>query len=331
MERPPTLKEIATQTGVTANTVSLALRDSPLVAPETKARIREAARDMGYVYNGVAQSLRRGKSRTVAIVLGDISNLLFAILTRALEGELRPRGYQVMIFSTEESPEWELRAIKTAISQQVGGVILCPCQQSREGLDLLRRHGIPCVLMGRYFADVEEDAVFWDDRAGGILATRHLIERGCRRILFLNGPLWLSSARERGAGYRQAMEEAGLEPLEQVISALARDAQSMLAEAWKSAAPIDGLFAFSDLIALEAARWVQEQGLFIPQQVRMVGFDDIQSHIGLPFGLSSVAADKQEEASQIVSLLLRRMEDADAPPRQIRIPVCLSARRSSEG
>lgn len=331
MKKPPTLKEIAGRTGVTANTVSLALRDSPLVTPETKARIQEAARDMGYVYNGVAQSLRRGKSRTVAIVLGDISNLLFAILTRALEGALRSSGFQVMIFSTEESPERELQAIKTAISQQVGGVILCPCQQSREGLKLLRRHGIPWVLMGRYFADAEEDAVFWDDRTGGTLATRHLIAKGCRRILFLNGPLWLSSAVERREGYLQAMEEAGLEPFEQGISALARDAQPTLARAWASAEPIDGLFAFSDLIALEAARWIQERGLLIPRQVRVVGFDDIQSHIGLPFGLSSIAADKQDEARQIVSLLFRRMEDADAPARQIRIPVHLAVRSSSEG
>jgi len=327
----PTLKSIAERTGYTANTVSQALRNSPSVAQETRDQIRKVAREMGYVHNVVASSLRSGRTHTVALVYGDVSNMLFAIKIRELEEELRKRGYQVLILSTDEDQELERRAIHTAISRQVDGVVLCPCQKGREGLRLLEQHRVPYVLSGRYFDDFDCDSVVWADYKGGLIATRHLIERGCQRILLLNGPEIISSARERGRGYRDALQEAGLTPVERsVSSSMAGGVRSALDELSAQGLRYDGIFAFSDLMALEAACWLNEHGIRIPEDVRMAGFDDILSHMCIPFGLTSIAADKKLETLYAVELLLNRIEGRPEHPAERRtMDVELVARTSS--
>ena len=327
----PTLKSIALRTGYTANTVSQALRNSPSVAQETRDQIRKVAREMGYVHNVVASSLRSGRTHTVALVYGDVSNMLFAIKIREMEEELRKRGYQVLILNTDEDPELERRAITTAISRKVDGVVLCPCQKGREGLRLMEQHRVPYLLSGRYFEDVDCDSVVWADYKGGLIATRHLIERGCRRILFLNGPEIISSARERGRGYRDALEEAGLTPVERSVPSMSGGVRGALDQLKTEGIRYDGIFAFSDLIALEAACWLTEHGLHIPEDVRMVGFDDILSHICIPFGLTSIAADKRRETLQAVELLLGRIEGrTDRPGERRTMDVQLVARASSK-
>lgn len=326
----PTLKSIAEHTGLTTNTVSLALRNSPLVAPETKKRIKEAARELGYVHNVLAGSLRSGRSYTVAVVFGDVSNQLFAIKIGELETLLRKKGYQLLILNTYEDEAIELRAIKTAVSRHVDGVVLCPCQKSRESVAMLEQYGLPYVLSGRYFDDLSADSVVWDDKKGGYLAARHLLDRGCRRVLMLNGPSEISSARERAQGYRQALEEAGAPPLIRSVSSLAGGVYEALDALRAEGADYDGLFAFSDLIAFEAACYLQERGAALPGGVRMVGFDDILSHVRIPFGLSSVSADKKDEMACVVELLLDQIE-AKAPRESVRrvLDVKLVERESS--
>lgn len=327
----PTLKSIALKTGYTANTVSQALRNSPSVAQETRDQIRKAAREMGYVHNVVASSLRSGRTHTVALIYGDVSNMLFAIKIREMEEELRKRGYQVLILNTDEDPELERRAIHTAISRKVDGVVLCPCQKGQEGLRLMEQHRVPYLLSGRYFEGVDCDSVVWADYKGGLIATRHLIERGCRNILFLNGPETISSARERGRGYRDALSEANLTPVERSVPSMSGGVRGALDQLKTEGIQYDGIFAFSDLIALEAACWLTEHGLRIPEDVRMAGFDDILSHIAIPFGLTSIAADKRQETLRAVELLLSRIEgNQDRPGERHTMDVQLVARASSK-
>jgi LacI family transcriptional regulator len=326
----PTLKSIAERTGYTVNTVSQALRGSNSVAAETKRLIKKTAREMGYVHNVLASSLRSGRTFTVALIFGDVSNLLFAIRIRELEAALRKHGYQVLIINTEEDADLERRAVKTAISRQVDGVVLCPCQKDRASLDMLSQYRVPYVLSGRYFEDVACDAVVWDDYTGGLLATRHLIERGCRKILFLNAPDIISSAKERARGYAEALETAGIPPVIRNVSTMAGGVRCALDELAQQGATYDGIFAFSDLMALEAACWLEEHGLAVPEDVKMAGFDDILSHVSIPFGLTSIAAEKKLETQNTVELLLRRMENPqDLRCETRRMDVRLIARKSS--
>ncbi|MDD3242462.1 MAG: LacI family DNA-binding transcriptional regulator [Eubacteriales bacterium] len=313
----PTLKTIAQAVGVTANTVSLALRDSPLVAPATKERIREEARAQGYVHNVLAASLRSGRSRTVALAFGDIGNPLFAQKTKRLEAALRARGYQVMILNTNEDPAQEEAVLRLAIQRKADGVILCPCQQGREGPDLLRRHGVPCLLLGRQFSALQEDTLVWEDEQGGYLATRYLLQRGCRRIVYLSAPRCISSAWLRGQGYARALAQAGVAydaALVRELSPMGRDAAAVLKTLDGG---FDGVFAFNDLLAWESAG-------ALPAGFPLVGFDHIAAALNVPFALPSVAADMEAEAQQAVALLLARIEQPDAPVTLHTLPVHLA-------
>lgn len=329
-KRKPTLKDVAERVGVTGNTVSLALRDSPLVVEETKARIRKAAREIGYVHNALAGSLRTGRSNTVALVMGDIANLAFAHRIKALEQTFRREGYQVLILNTDENPRAELKAIRTAISHQVDGVVLCPCQQDRAAVEMLQAQGLPFVLIGRSFPDVTLDAVVWNDRGGAETVTRHLLRQGCESVVFLNGPGYISSAAERRAGYEQAMLAEGRTPFVISAGSVSGSVGSALEALWAERGGCDGLFVFSDLMALEAADWLMKRGLSIPGDVAIAGFDDILSHVSLPFGLTSVGCDWSVEAEKTVARLIRRIEDPDAEPGEDRLPVNLTSRTSTQ-
>lgn len=319
MARPqrPTIKTIASEANMTANTVSLALRDSPLVKLETKAMILEIAARQGYVPNVLAESLRSGRSRFIALAFGDVGNPLFSMKTKKMENELRKRGYQVMILNTNEDPKREVEALRTAVSRKVDGIILCPCQQGREALDMLRQYHVPCVLVGRYFDDELEDAVVWDNEEGAYLATRHLLQLGCRRILHVRILVELSTVKERYAGYARALHEAGIEPQEDLL--LVTD-HGKVAEALKTVCvPYDGIFAFSDTLAWETA-------CYTPMNLPIIGFDDIQSFFSVPIAIPSIAADLDQETKKVVDLLLARIEAPERPTSRVILPVHLALR-----
>ena len=298
-DRRVTLKDIAEKTGFTVNTVSQALRGSPKLREETKAAIRAAAKELGYVHNALAGSLRSGSSRTIAIIVGDTSNLRFSIQLHAFELAFRTLGYQVIVMNTDETAQYELDAVKNAVRSSVDGVLLCPCQKSRA------------------------------DERGGYLAGQQLAQAGCRHILMLNVPDSISSARERESGFRRALSEAELTPHLLRTAPGGADLEPALGRYLDRYGCPDGIFAFSDLLALDAACCLQGRGIRIPQDVRLIGFDDILSHIRLPFPLSSVSADKTLETSLAVDRLLACIRGEAPQQTLIRIPVHLELRESS--
>lgn len=329
-ENPPTLKDIAQSVGVTANTVSLALRDSPLVAKKTKARIQEAAREMGYVQNAIAGSLRSGRTHTIAVVMGDIANPLFAAKIKALECALREKHYQMMIFNSDEAPEQELNAVHTAISRKVDGVIICPSAHSENAVALLKQHGVPCVFSGRMSASENQDCVVWDDRRGGYLAAKHLLDCGCKKNVWLGVTQRISSARDRKLGYLAALEEAGIVPDPDLIveaSPTGGDVATVLEPL--VARDIDGICAFSDLIAWEAACFLEEQGLRVPEDIQLTGFDDVSSYLRIPYKLTSVAADLEQEARETVRVLRTRIQSPNHPVTVRKIETWLNVRNST--
>jgi LacI family transcriptional regulator len=315
----PTIKTIAREAGVTANTVSQALRDSKLVTADTKTKIMEIARSQGYVPNVLAESLRSGRSRTVALVFGNLGNPLFAMKTQKMEHLLRQLQYQVLILNSNEDKDQELEVIQTAISRKVDGVVLCPSQKGRAALDLLKKHDVPCVLVGRSFREMQEDAVVWDNETGGYMATSHLIHLGCKRILYICGAKYVTTSWERYDGYVRALREAGL-PFDERLIIYPYDTEGGLEAALKAVeTPYDGIFAFSDMLLWETA-------CHVPKSMKMVGFDNIQSFFALPISYSSVATDMDEETRNVIDLLLSRIEDPERPTQKVVLPVQLVVR-----
>ncbi|MDO4547770.1 MAG: LacI family DNA-binding transcriptional regulator [Clostridia bacterium] len=326
----PTLKTVAQLTGFTTNTVSLALRDSPRVAKQTKEKIIAIAQQVGYVQNAIAGSLRSGRTNTCALVMGDIANPLFAIKIKAMEREFRKLGYQIMIFNTDEDAKQELDAVYTAISRKADGIVLCPCQKDEDALNLIRQYDMPCVLSGRYTEPQLEDAVIWDDRKGGYLAAKHLISRGCRKIAWLGVTQRISSARDRKLGYLEALGEAGIAPDPEWVvetSPIAGDIEDMVMKLMASG--VDGICAFSDLIAWEIICCLEKKGIKVPQSVRLTGFDDAQKYMHIPYRLTSISADVNAEAVEVARLLSLRMSQRDRPISICRMDTSLMEGASS--
>jgi LacI family transcriptional regulator len=260
------------------------------------------------VENSIAQSLRLGYTNTIAVIIGDVSNPFFAIQMKEVETYARRAGYNTFLINTNEDEQQEEIAIKSALNQMVAGIIICPTQKSDKNILFLKKSGIPFVLQGRRFSDLDTDYVVVNDELGGYLATHHLIEKHHHNILCLHGPLFISSARERLAGYERAMREAGF-PIDPALEVEVPALGEGFSEAFLSV-PFDsysGIFAFSDMVAWEAWAALKEHGLDVPKDKALIGFDNIESRLVLPFNMTSVSSFKGKMAMLSVDILLKRI------------------------
>ncbi len=323
-----TLRDVARATGFSINTVSHALKDKSDISAATKERIQLAARDLGYIADSVAGSLRSGVSRTIAVILGDMSNPHFGLWVREIETSAFRRGYSTLIINTDEDEQVEQEAIKAAVGKRVDGIILCPTQKSDRNLILLKSVGIPFVLIGRRYPDPDLNYVVPDDVEGGRLAAGYLLDKGCRHILMLNGPAHISSARERYEGYCKAHAEHGLtaDP-RRLLSVGVQSGQCRRAieRVQAEGLEFDAVVAFSDLLALETLAALKSR------PVPVVGFDDILSGMLLPVSLISAAPETNAVASHAVGRLMelmtaRQQKTAAGKPVQIVLPVRLYSR-----
>jgi LacI family transcriptional regulator len=295
--------------------------------------IQKTAKEMGYINNSLASSLRSGSTKTIAIIVGDISNPHFAIMVKEIEKSIRKQDYVSLVLNTEESNELEEKAIHTAIGKQVDGIIICPVQKSVDNIDFLKRTGVPFVLLGRRFEREDFDYVVCDDTNGGYLITKHLIEKSHRNILFLNGPEHISSSRERLAGFNKAMQESGIEIQQDLVFEVgitSGDTRQVLKNAINEGKKFSAVIAFSDLMAWEAIFTLNKKGLLVPQDIAVVGFDNIQSRFFFPVPLTTVSNSKGKMSRRAVDLLLRKMHNPDLIQiNQIVIDTTLVIREST--
>lgn len=321
-----TLKDIAEKTGYSVNTVSRALRGKDDISAATQALIRKTAEEMGHISNTIASSLRSGYTNTIAVVLGDISNLHFATMMKEIEEYARAKGYTTILLNTNENTDQERQAIQVALSKGVDGILICPTQKNRKNIEYLKGIGKPFVLIGRRYADPDVNYVVCDDELGGYQATKYLLERGHRRILMLHGPMYISSAAERLAGYLRAHREMGvpvLPELVQEVPVIANGCSSVLAEVQRQNIAFSAIFAFSDMLAWDAWSYLHKKGFSIPAQCSIVGFDNIQAVLPIPFHLSSIASRDQKMSIAAVKILLDLIQDTAAPAQHAVLPTCI--------
>ena len=306
------LKDVAKETGFAINTVSRALKDKEDISEATRTHIKEAAKRMGYINNSLAGALRSGTTKSIAVILGDISNPHFSILVKEIERTARKHNYSTFIINTDESCDLEEEAIHSALGKKVDGIIICPTQKSVDNIKLLQKTGVPFVLIGRYFKELQTDYVVCNDINGGYLATKHLIERGHQRILFLNGPLYISSAYERLEGYKLALKESGIKydaALVQEMSITSGESKKIVKKILEDQVKFTAVFCFSDMIAWETIYMLNKSGLKVPQDIAVIGFDNIQSKLSFPIPLTSICTSKSKMSCRAVNILLKRISN----------------------
>ncbi len=327
-----TLTDIAARAGVSRSTVSLVLRESPLVAARTRARVESAIEALGYVYNRHAANLRSGSSRTAGFVVCEITNPFYALLTAGVDEALDASGFVAFLGNTAEQTDRQRRFLTRMHEQGVDGFILCPAEGTRPGfLKEANCASVPCVLALRRVPGFTGDYVGPDYRLGADLATEHLIALGHTRVAFVGGARRIAPLAERQAGYRNALRRHGLEPGPVVPCPADRDGglRAVAAVAQGGDAPPTAIVCYNDLVAFGVMLGLADRGLRPGRDVAVVGCDDVAEAALHRPALTTIATDPRGVGREAARLLLRRIaRPGDHAAEQIILPPRLVVRQS---
>lgn len=328
-----TLRDVAEAVGVSARTVSNVVNGYVHVSPEMRRKVQEACDRLGYYPNAMARNLRTGRTRLLALVVPEIAIPYFAELAQAVISEARKVGYGVLIDQTDGDIERERELISSIAGRQMfDGLIFSPIAIGGE--DLRAGLNMPTVLLGEHIPDSSLTHVAIDNVSAAEEATRHLLDRGRRRIAAIGAGARGETADLRTVGFLAAHTAAGLEVKPDQLVCVAEfhrdDGAAAMRRLLDSGSPPDAVFCYNDLLALGAARAALERGLRIPEDLAIVGFDDIEEGRYHTPSLTTVAPDKAELARTAVAHLLARIEGYPLPaPDELRIPHRLVVRESS--
>jgi LacI family transcriptional regulator len=327
------IRDVADRAGVSVGTVSNVLNHVDRVKEDSVRRVHEAIAELGYVRNDAARQLRAGHSLMVGLVVLDVRNPFFTELARGAEREAARHGLSVVLANSDEDVAQEARHIDLFEQQRVRGILLSPYQEVGPRLRRMRDRGIPAVLVDRRGADDSFSSVSVDDETGGYLAARHLLDTGRRRILFAGGPLDMRQVEDRLGGARRAVAEvpgAVLETLPSVASTVdaGRLAGDQVAALAASERP-DAIFCANDLVALGVLQGLLTNGIRVPQDVALIGFDDIDFAAAAAVPLSSVRQPSNLMGETAMRLLLESADDPGRVPEHIVFQPELVARAST--
>ncbi|HEX7118812.1 MAG TPA: LacI family DNA-binding transcriptional regulator [Longimicrobiales bacterium] len=308
------LLDVARRSRVSAATVSRVINHPERVARATRERVEQAIRELGYRPSRVARRLRveRGPSRLIGVLLSDIQNPFFADLARGVEDVAHARGYAVLLGNSDEDEAKARRYVEVMRAELVDGVILPPTSDRDEAAIELARSGAPLVCVDRRLGRESVDSVLIDNVRGAYDATSHLIRLGHRRIAFIEGLPRISTSRERLDGYTQALVEHGIEP----DAALVRQGDSRqgggrrMTEALLGLPdPPTALLVGNNLMTLGALEAVHGRGLRIPDDVAVVGYDDMPWALAFDPPLTAVRQSGYEVGRRAAELLFQRLDE----------------------
>ncbi len=327
------IRDVADRAGVSVGTVSNVLNHVDRVKEDSVRRVHEAIAELGYVRNDAARQLRAGHSLMVGLVVLDVRNPFFTELARGAEREAARQGLSVVLANSDEDVAQEARHIDLFEQQRVRGILLSPYQEAGPRLRRMRDRGIPAVLVDRRGADDSFSSVSVDDETGGYLAARHLLDTGRRRILFAGGPLDMRQVEDRLGGARRAIAEVPGAVLDTLPSAAStvdagRLAGDQVAALAASERP-DAIFCANDLVALGVLQGLLTNGIRVPQDVALIGFDDIDFAAAAAVPLSSVRQPSNLMGETAMRLLLESADDPGRAPEYIVFQPELVARAST--
>lgn len=325
-----TIKDVADLANVSIATVSRVLNQTGYVSPELDQRVRQAIAQLGYQRNALARNLRRSESLTLGMVIPDSTNPFFAEMAKGVEDVCFSNGLTVVLCNTNENPEREATYFNALYQQRVAGFIVVSTGQATPHLQQLLAQGYPIVVVDRPIPGLETDVVTSDNYGGAREAIHHLLKLGHRRIGFIAGDKHLETIKLRWQGVHDALREYGLTAARDLIYNNAdflpqsgyAAAEALLARP----EPPTAIFAFNDLMAFGVLNYAQTHGIAVPQQLSVVGFDDIVMSSYAGPGLTTVTQQKYELGRTVTELLVRRLQGGQDPPVNIIMPAKLMVR-----
>lgn len=329
-----TIRDVAQCAGVSNNTVSRVLNDRPDVSPVTRARVRQVMEELGYRPNSLARSLLRHESRTVGLVVTDCTNPNTARQIRAVQQTMAADGYAVMVFDTQEDAERQNAALRVLEEKVVDGIIITPATIHDDALVHLAQR-LPITLLNREVEGLTTcDVVLNDNLEGARVAVAHLIANGHTRIGYVTAARDVSTVRDRLRGYQVALADAAI-PLDHRL--VERGAITIEAAATATLRllerrpPPTAIFAYNDFMAVGVLSALRNAGCRVPDDVALVGYDDIVYAPYLQVPLTTVAQQTQEMGVTAARLLLERLAGSEHPPQRVVLTPHLVTRASSGG
>lgn len=324
------VKDVAALAGVSVGTVSNVLNRPERVSDAVLLRVQSAITELGFVRNNAARQLRMGRGSGIGMVVLDVGNPFFASLIRGAEDRAARDDLSVLVGNSDESELREAGYLTMFEQERIRGVLISPVGDAIPRLQRLRERGIPSVLVDRTSLDHSFSSVAVDDVAGGRLAASHLAERGFRRIAFAGGPFAIEQVADRYRGAAEALPGREVERLD--TENLTIESGQRVGAALAARAPEDrpeAVFAANDLIAIGLLQSLLLAGLRVPDDVALIGYDDIAFASAAAVPLSSIRQPSHEIGSTAMDLLLQLTAEPDAPPVHVEFQPSLIARAST--
>ena len=323
------MDDVASRAGVSTSTVSHVLNGTRKVSPASVQAVQQAIQALGYIPNTLARSLARSSTSTIGVAISALSNHYFSETVHAIETECAKHGYMMLFVDTHDDPEQELRVVTALHHRRVDGVILAPSNDST-ALEYLRSNEIPTVLVDRMMS-AQFDQVGVENALATQALIAHLIAHGHRRIGFIAGRTGFSTTDERVAGYKAALQAAGLAFDPQLLvngGSNTEPARQATVQLLGLSAPPTAIMAGNNLMTLGAMQALRDAQLDVPRQVALVGFDDFDWADFFVPRLTLIAQPVNDLGARAVHLLLQRMATPGAPPQSVRLAPSLQVRNS---
>jgi LacI family transcriptional regulator len=334
MSKRITIADVARVVGVSMMTVSRVINNKGDVSPATRQRVLQVIEDLGYRPSGIARGLATQHTGTLGLVVPDIANPFFAEVARGVENIAHAQGYNVFLCNTNEDQNRELDVLNSLAEKWVDGIVLCSSRLDNDALlEVTQSHPAVVLVNRRLEADASGvSTVLVDDLTGARMATEHLIHTGHKNIGFLTGPPGSRSGQWRVQGYRETMQSAGipiLPPWMQSCSPIAAHGCE-IAKVLLSVHPeITALLCYNDLVAVGALKAYQEAGLRVPEDVAVVGFDDIPLAALVTPSLTTCHIPRYDLGARAVELLLEQISSFDDNSREVILHPHLIIRSSA--
>ncbi|MEV6412050.1 LacI family DNA-binding transcriptional regulator [Kribbella sp. NPDC051718] len=331
------VKDVAAAAGVSLGTVSNVLNRPEMVSPTTRAKVESAMESLGFVRNESARQLRAGSSRIIAYLMLDAGNPFFTDVARGVEEAAEKAGLSVFLCNSNEDAGREADYLDLLEQQRVQGVLITPLDPDSSRLSTLPNRGTPVVVVDRAIDDGEHCSVAVDDVLGGEVALTHLIELGHRRVAFVGGPNTIGQVRDRREGAHEALRKAGLPPesLVDVLTGALTVAEGRGAGQRLAGLPADrrptAAFCANDLLALGLLQQCVSLGLRVPEDLAIVGYDDIEFAAAAAVPLTSVRQPRQLLGRTAAELLLDESSNPDHEHQRVTFTPELVVRTSTRG
>ncbi|MBW7883656.1 MAG: LacI family DNA-binding transcriptional regulator [Caldilineaceae bacterium] len=327
-----TIYDVARRAQVSTATVSRVLSNQGYVNTATRLRVIRAIEDLKYVPNAMARGLKTKRSGLIALLIPELSNSFFTTIAVGVEHLANANGFSVVLANGDESVDKERLNVEQLVAQRVDGVIVAPVSQSTEHLRPFFERNIPVVIIDRTVEPILTDVVRGDNVGGAIDLTNHLLRLGHRQIAFVNGDPKTSTARERLAGFRIAMERAKIPVAESLVSTgtwWIEDAEARVERLIASGVRFSAIFAANNFMAIGALLALRRHNLRVPEHIALVCFDDVETASQIDPFFTVMAQPPYSMGTYGMKFLLDRIsEEYTGPPRDLVLPASLVVRRS---